>query len=402
MLRTDELDYDLPPELIATHPVSPRDAARLLVVSRSDPSRLEDRFIRDLPDLLDPGDLLVFNTTRVVPARLRGWRIDSGGRAEALYLRDEPAPRSAAAPSLPRLRWAVLVRARRVKEGVRIGLLARDARPSGVTITLLQRVPDEAGAWLVEVTAEDQTGTPLQTPALLDRLGITPLPPYILKRRESTGDQGSDADDRRDYQTVFADPTPSEGGSVAAPTAGLHFTPALLDALAARGIARTDVTLHVGTGTFKPVETELVEQHPMHAEWCRLPPATLGAIRRTRAEQAKGRKGRVVAVGTTSARTIESYAALGEASQEPPPWLQTSLLITPGYRWRWTDALLTNFHLPRSTLLAMVAALLDSGHGSERGGGGEDGIARVRAIYAHAIARGYRFYSFGDAMLMLP
>ncbi|MFG0327056.1 MAG: tRNA preQ1(34) S-adenosylmethionine ribosyltransferase-isomerase QueA [Phycisphaerales bacterium JB037] len=376
-MRTDELDYHLPDELVATRPADPRDSARLLVISRSDPDRLEHRTVRDLPDLLAPGDLAVFNRSRVVHARFLGHRTDTMGRVEGLFLR-EPEPGV----------WVAMLKARRFRPGTRLALRAAaspatspaDFPPtSGYELELLERA-DEPGAWLLRVHPADAPNS-LE---VLDRVGLPPLPPYIRAARARAGDPASQLDDPRWYQTVYA----SEPGSVAAPTAGLHFTPELLDALTDRGVARAEVTLHVGTGTFKPVETDILEDHPMHTEWCSIPRATLEAIRARRA----GGSGCVLAIGTTSARTLEGFAQL-EARHpgEPlPDHLETDILISPGYAWRWTDALLTNFHLPRSTLLAMVAALLP------------EGIERLLEVYRVAVAERYRFYSFGDAMLVLP
>jgi S-adenosylmethionine:tRNA ribosyltransferase-isomerase len=215
---------------------------------------------------------------------------------------------------------------------------------------------------------------------LLEHAGLTPLPPYILSARRSQGLEIDDEADRASYQTVVADP--ERTGSVAAPTAGLHFTPRLLEALAGRGVERAAVELQVGAGTFKPVETETLEAHPMHAEACAMDERAL--------RQVFERAARVVAVGSTSARTIESYASILERGERPPERLETDLLIAPGYTWKRVDALMTNFHLPRSTLLAMVSALFP------------EGMDRLRGIYAEAIERRYRFYSYGDAMLVLP
>jgi S-adenosylmethionine:tRNA ribosyltransferase-isomerase len=218
------------------------------------------------------------------------------------------------------------------------------------------------------------------TGSVLEAMGWTPLPPYILRARKCAHEPSDEGVDREHYQTVYAD-TP---GSVAAPTAGLHFTPALLARLAERGVRRAEVVLHVGAGTFRPVESEFVEQHPMHSEWCSMNSAAIDAVRTTLASGA-----RVIPVGTTAARTIESYAAVIEGGGQAPAMMETRLLITPGYEFRWMDGILTNFHLPRSTLLALVAALLPG-----------DGVEAIKRAYMHAIASGYRFYSFGDACLI--
>lgn len=372
MLRTAELDYELPESAIAVRPAEPRDAARLLVVSRSDPDRLEHRRVSDLPGLLRPRDLLVFNTTRVLRARLQGTRADTGGRVEGLYLED--------AESGAARRWLVLLRGRRMKPGVAVALAHADGSVSGWSLRLIRAGKDEAGSWVVEVEGNPAAGSSAE---LLEAIGTTPLPPYILKARRHQQVEVDDGQDRARYQTVFAAEAGPGAGSVAAPTAGLHFTPELLRRLAEQGVARADVELQVGTGTFRTVETELVEDHPMHREWCSLGAATREAIRRARLE----RSGRVIAVGTTSARTIESFAAVAD---DAPETMSTRLLITPGYDWRWTDGLLTNFHLPRSTLLAMVASLLPGG------------APRLLDLYRLALREGYRFYSYGDAMLVLP
>ncbi len=370
MLRTADLEYHLPEGLIATHPAEPREAARLMVLSRADGGVAAHDSVRDLPSHLRAGDLLVFNTTRVVRARFEGRRADTGGWVEGLFLADGPGSGL----------WRVLLRGKRVREGVDVVLNDRAGR-AALVLRVLRRDAEEDGGWVVE-TRHVSSGDPDLRPAavILEEIGRTPLPPYILKARRDAADPGDDDRDRREYQTVFAG---DQAGSVAAPTAGLHFTPALLDTLDRLGVRRADVVLHVGTGTFRPVESETVEGHPMHAEWCRVPRPAMEEIARARAE---GR--RVIAVGTTSARTLESVAAC--EGYRPGDWLSTRLLISPGYRWRWVDGMLTNFHLPRSTLMAMIAALLPGGVGD------------LKAAYAQAVERRYRFYSFGDAMLIRP
>ncbi|MDX2131120.1 MAG: tRNA preQ1(34) S-adenosylmethionine ribosyltransferase-isomerase QueA [Planctomycetota bacterium] len=370
MLPTRDLEYDLPSRCIATTPAEPRDAARLLVVRRTGNAPAIDLHVRDLPGLLRAGDLLVLNTTRVLPARLEGTRVDSGGHVEGLFLAQAGAD------------WIVMLRARRPHAGVVVRLHAPDGTDGGVDLELVERVEHEPGAWRVRVIDRAASGTAdpgARTPDVLARVGRTPLPPYILRARAQAGQTVDDAYDRARYQTLFAG---DAGASVAAPTAGLHLTPGVLDALRAGGVGVAEVVLHVGTGTFRSVETEFVEQHPMHAEACFLSEATAAAIERTRVSG-----GRVVCVGTTAARTVEAYAR-GDAA--PGRWHESRLLITPGYAWRWTDGLLTNFHLPRSTLLAMVASLV------------EGGVGRLLAHYGRAIEEGYRFYSYGDAMLVLP
>jgi len=242
---------------------------------------------------------------------------------------------------------------------------------------------EELGGWLVEVSCTGEKAR-LTTDHLLGQIGFTPLPPYILKARRDVGMQIDEAYDRDRYQTIFA----HEMGSVAAPTASLHFTPELFDTMGTKGVGVADVVLHVGTGTFRTVETEFVEQHDMHTEWCEMKPQVTERIVQTRAA-----KGRVICLGTTAARTVESFAKRATASEAhhiEPYAMETNILITPGYQWRWTDGLLTNFHLPRSTLLAMVGAMMP------------EGLPRVKELYQIALSKGYRFFSYGDAMLILP
>lgn len=349
-MRVDAFDYALPPERIAAHPMVPRDRARLLVVG----GRLLDSTIAHLPALLAQGDVLVFNDTKVIPARLAGRR--GAVAVEATLVRD-----------LGGGHWRALVRpARRLKPGQTISW-AQDFTAAVVA-------KGEAG----EITlAFDRCGDALA--AALARHGRMPLPPYIARRRaDAGGEPGTDAErDRCDYQTIFA----RRPGAVAAPTAGLHFTDALLAALAARGIGRAAVTLHVGSGTFLPVRTERAEDHAMHAEWGEITAETAAAINAARAGG-----GRVVACGTTALRLLESAA---DACGRVAPFAgETRLFILPGYRFRAVDLLLTNFHLPRSTLLMLAAAFA--------------GLERIREAYAHAIAAGYRFYSYGDACLLHP
>lgn len=383
-MRTEQLDFDLPRELIATHPAEPRDASRLLVVSRSDPDRLEDRVFSDLPGLLAPGDTLVFNRSRVIPARLQGVNPATGGRVGGLYLKD-------AGPVDGRAAWVVLLKAKRSRAGGRVALTGPDGRATGVVLELVERCePEGPGAWVV--TVEGAAGA-----EVLESVGLTPLPPYILSARRERGESPPDELDRSFYQAVYAG---DEAGSVAAPTAGLHFTDRVLAALEARGVGRREVVLHVGAGTFRPVEAERLEDHPMHAERCWV--GTAGDLLGERAwssgtkRTAPGGEGRVIAVGSTSVRTLEAAAGLMEAGREGEArgWFETDILIAPGHRWRAVDGMVTNFHLPRSTLIAMVAAALE--------GPGVDGVERVKAVYAHAVREGYRFFSYGDAMLVLP
>lgn len=337
-LSTSDFDFDLPPDLIAQRPVEPRDAARLLHVGDG----LADRHVADLPDLLRPGDLMVVNDTRVIPARLRGRRGAAG--VEALLHRRVDARR-----------WLAFARpGRRLREGDRI------AFPGGLEAVLEER--RAAGEVLLAFAAE---GAALD--AALEAHGTMPLPPYIKRP------PGGDAADREAYQTVFA----REPGSVAAPTAGLHFTPRLLAALEARGVERVAVTLHVGAGTFLPVRTEDPAAHRMHGEWGRIPEEAAARI--------AGRRGRLVVAGTTALRLLESAA---DPAGRIAPWEgETDIFLRPGGREaRTADLLVTNFHLPRSTLFMLVAAFA--------------GLERMRAAYAHAVSRRYRFFSYGDACLL--
>lgn len=351
MSDADLYDYDLPPELVAQEPLADRAAARLLHVRRAD-GVISHRGVRDLPEILGPGDLLVVNDTRVVPARLVGRRAATGGKWEGLFLRVEREGEHAGA-------WVVLAQTRgRPAIGERVVLVDRDG-VDGVTLELMGRA--EGGAWLVR---PDSSG-PVE--AVLDRVGRVPLPGYIRGGEERAGDR-----DR--YQTVFA----RESGSAAAPTAGLHFTPELLAALAARGVRRAAVTLHVGLGTFRPITADRIADHEMHAEWCVCPAETADAVRETRA-----RGGRVVAVGTTAVRTLETAARGGEIA----PWSgSTNLYITPGFPFRAVDCLITNFHMPRTTLLVLVSAFASR--------------ELILRAYAEAVRDRYRFFSYGDAMLI--
>ena len=336
--RLSDFDYDLPAELIAQAPTPTRSASRLLHV---DGDELRDLAFTALPSLLAPGDLVVFNDTKVIPARVRGTK-PTGGRAELLIERivgDTEA-------------WAQVRASHAPKVGARIDL------PGGGRATVLAR-EDRFHRLAFEGTG------PLH--AWLERNGSVPLPPYIARDAQPG--------DRERYQTIYA----REPGAVAAPTAGLHFDDAIMAALATNGVERAFVTLHVGAGTFQPVQHEDLAQHVMHEEWFTLPAATVEAVAR-----ARGRGGRVVCVGTTTLRALESAAAEGGELREGAA--RTTLFITPGYRFRVADRLLTNFHLPRSTLLMLVSAFA--------------GYDRIRAAYAHAVAERYRFFSYGDAMLL--
>ncbi len=346
-MKTESFDFTLPEELIAQHPAEPRDSARLLRVGAA----LEDHRVRDLPDLLRPGDLLVLNDTQVLPSRLHGRR----GEAKVEVTLHKPEGRIEDCPA----RWRAFARpAKRLRDGNEIvfdeSLRARVAAKG------------EAG----EVTLEfDREGQALF--AALMALGAMPLPPYI--KREA----GGDPRDHVAYQTHFA----RNPGAVAAPTAGLHFTPGLLAALAARGIETAFITLHVGAGTFLPVKTEQASDHVLHAET-----AILSAETAARIEAARRAGGRIVAVGSTSLRTLESRA--DEAGHLTPGESEVDLFILPGYRFKLVDLMITNFHLPRSTLFMLVAAF--------------SGLPRMKAAYAHAVAQRYRFYSYGDCCLLEP
>jgi S-adenosylmethionine:tRNA ribosyltransferase-isomerase len=342
-MRVDLFDFELPPERIALRPVRPRDAARMLVVEGAKP--FADRTVRDLPSLLRKGDVLVFNDTRVIPAQLEGRRGEARIGA-TLHKR------------IGLRRWQAFVRnAKRLKPGDRIDFAA------GVAALAEERHAD--GSFTLAFAGEE----PVE--ALLERAGTMPLPPYIAGKR------ATDAQDREDYQTVFA----REDGAVAAPTAALHFTPELLAALDKAGIGRETLTLHVGAGTFLPVKAEDTAAHEMHSEWGRIDAATAARLNAARAAG-----GRLIAVGTTSLRLLESAADEGGTIR--PFEGDTAIFITPGYRFRAIDGLMTNFHLPKSTLFMLVSALM--------------GLERMHAAYAHAIAQEYRFYSYGDSSLLLP
>jgi len=389
-MRTDELDFDLPSGLIARRPADPRDSARLMVLIGD--RAPEHRTVRDLPEILEPSDALVFNTSAVIPARVIARR-PTGRRVEGLAL----APTT----SDPAAAWRVLLRgSARLRVGERLELdappAAPDRMPDQVARAALRLLGRDGEAWhaLFEIATDDGSWIAADGWSVLATSGWTPLPPYILKARElqardddaMVGDQaaiGDEANDRLWYQTIYADG--ARRGSVAAPTAGLHFTPAMLERLGRRGIGCVDVTLHVGEGTFRPVSADTIEEHVMHAERFEVGVDAIAALRRQRAANT-----RIIGVGSTAARTLESLpVGLLESNDVPAPIVaETRLLIVPPYRFRNLDGLLTNFHLPRSTLLAMVAALV--------------GLDRLMAAYAEAIAHGYRFFSYGDAMLILP
>lgn len=356
-MRTDLFDFELPEDRIALHPASPRDSARLLVVGPA-AGNLADRSVGDLPGLLRPGDALVFNDTKVIPAALEGTRIRDDARAHVSFNLIKRVDES---------HWRAFARpAKRLKSGdrVRFGSEGRVCLLGELDATVTERGGDGEvelafslhGAYLDEAIAA---------------LGDMPLPPYIALKR------APEDDDRTSYQTVYA----RNEGAVAAPTAGLHFTPDLFAALKARGISTHFLTLHVGAGTFLPVKAEDTDGHRMHAEW-----GTIDGTVAADLNAARARGGRIVAVGTTALRLLES-AATADA-QIAPFSGETSIFITPGYRFRAVDALMTNFHLPRSTLFMLVSAF--------------SGLETMQAAYAHAIASGYRFYSYGDACLLFP
>ncbi len=363
-MRMDELDYHLPPELIARQPVEPRDHSRLLVYRRGDKS-IEHRHFYDLDALLEPNDLLVANNTRVIPARLE-FRKSSGGRIVGLFLEE-----------LSHGRWRVLLKTRgRFTLGSRIESVNSAGAATGDFATAIDR-GSEPGQWIIEWEKPEEYLTRLA------RIGSPPLPPYIEKARQQDHHSRLAISDVAAYQTVYA----RVPGALAAPTAGLHFTPAVLARLKDKGIRQCELTLHVGLGTFLPVKTTLIHQHPMHAEWFNIPAATVHAVRAVRQVG-----GRIVAVGTTTVRSLE--AAAERIFPEPGTGCETSdfcgstnLLISPGYQMRVVDVLITNFHLPRSTLLALVAAIISP--------------EELRRVYQEAVVQRYRFYSFGDAMIIL-
>jgi S-adenosylmethionine:tRNA ribosyltransferase-isomerase len=354
-MRTDLFDFELPAERIALRPASPRDAARLLVVRPGAAAETEDRVVGDLPDLLRAGDQLVVNDTKVIPAALHGRRI---GRPT------EPRIEATLIKRLDGARWRALVKPAK-KLGV--GDVVRFGEEGKVCFLGQLDATVEAKGERGEVTLAFAFHGPVLDQAVEER-GDMPLPPYIAARR------AADERDRTDYQTLFA----RHEGAVAAPTAGLHFTDALRERLAAGGIGLNTVTLHVGAGTFLPVTADDTEGHRMHAEWGSLDAATAEAL-----NAARRNGGRIVAVGSTSLRLLESAAADGTIRQFAA---ETDIFITPGYRFRAVDLMLTNFHLPRSTLFMLVAAF--------------SGIDVMRRAYAHAITAGYRFYSYGDACLL--
>lgn len=342
-MRVDLFDFELPQELIALRPARPRDSARMLLVPGA--NKFEDHVVSDLPQLLNPGDVLVFNDTRVIPAQLEGRRGEARIGA-TLHKRVDLR------------RWQAFIRnAKRLREG--------DLIEFGGGVSAIAETKHQDGSFTLGFQGDE----PVEV--LLERAGRMPLPPYIAGKRET------DEQDREDYQTMFAE----REGAVAAPTAALHFTPELVAALNEAGIQQETLTLHVGAGTFLPVKAEDTENHEMHAEWGRIEPETAKRLNQVRASG-----GRIISVGTTSLRLLES-AARDDGVIEPFEG-DTSIFITPGYRFKAIDGLMTNFHLPKSTLFMLVSALM--------------GVERMHAAYAHAIKAGYRFYSYGDSSLLLP
>jgi len=342
-MRVDQFDFDLPPELIALRPTEPKDEAKMLLAAPD--GGFTDHQVRDLPGLLKEGDCLVFNDTRVIPAQLTGKRGEATIGA-TLHKR------------IDLRRWQAFIRnAKRLKPGDRIDF--------GKDVTAIAEARHDDGSFTIAFEGSE----PVET--LLERAGTMPLPPYIAGKRPT------DAQDRKDYQTIFAE----KDGAVAAPTASLHFTPDLLARINAAGISRETLTLHVGAGTFLPVKAEDTDDHIMHSEWGRIDAETADRLNTLRANG-----GRLIAVGTTVLRLLESAA--NEDGIIQPFEGDTDIFITPGYRFRAVDGLMTNFHLPKSTLFMLVSALM----GSER----------MQAAYAHAIDHAYRFYSYGDSSLLLP
>lgn len=354
-MRVSDFDFELPDERIALRPVNPRDAARLLVVR---PDKLDDRIFHELPSLLRPGDVLVFNKTKVIPAALTGNRIGRGDatpRIEALLHQ-----------RLDGSRWKAFAKPGKrlaVGDKIRFGAEGRVCLLGVLDATVEEK--GEGG----EITLAFDFHGPILDEAIA-ALGDMPLPPYIAGKRER------DEQDRADYQTIYAE----EEGAVAAPTAGLHFTPGLMKSLQEIGIKEEFVTLHVGAGTFLPVKAEDTAEHKMHSEWGEVPADVV-----ERLKEAKAKGGRIIPVGTTSLRLLESAARSGELKAFRDT---TDIFITPGYRFKVADLLITNFHLPRSTLFMLVSAFA--------------GLERMKSAYGHAISENYRFYSYGDASLLFP
>jgi S-adenosylmethionine:tRNA ribosyltransferase-isomerase len=352
-MKTEQLGYELPPDLIAQEPTGVRTESMLLVLDRQAGTLIDSRFF-NLGQFLRPGDCLVLNDTKVLPARFLARR-QTGGRLEGLFLTQSQ-----------NALWEVMIKGGgKLRSGEEIILLGRDGGPTE-TAYVIEKLSE--GRCLIRPNGSDG---PL---AILDRIGFPPLPPYIKRSGRDRADE-----DRQRYQTVYA----QNRGAVAAPTAGLHFTLDLLDQLRQRQIELVYLTLHVGTGTFKPVTAETLEDHSIHAEQVLIPPQAAQTINHVRSH-----KGRIIAVGTTSVRSLESAAIQTDAGWQVRPFEgPTRLFITPGYTFKIVDCLITNFHLPRSTLLALVAAFA--------------GLDTIMAAYYHAIQQRYRFYSYGDVMLIL-
>jgi S-adenosylmethionine:tRNA ribosyltransferase-isomerase len=358
-MKTADFDFDLPEDRIALRPAEPRDSARLLVVRDGG---LEDRVVRDLPDFLRPGDALVFNDTRVIPARMPGSRHRIGDDGQTLSVPVEATLHHRDAPDV----WSAFMKpGKRIKPGDRI--VFGTQWDTACLMSGLEATVESKGDDGLVTLRFDLTGPVLDE--AIRNIGVMPLPPYIAAKR------AEDDRDRVDYQTVYA----AHDGSVAAPTAGLHFTPELLDAIRARGVSTHAVTLHVGAGTFLPVKVDDLAEHRMHSEWGTVSDQTAEALNSVRAAG-----GRIVCVGTTSLRLLES--ATGEDGMIRPFHGDTAIFITPGYRFRAVDVLMTNFHLPKSTLFMLVSAFA--------------GLETMRAAYAHAVASDYRFYSYGDGSLL--
>lgn len=358
-MKTSDFDFDLPEDRIALRPVSPRDSARFLIVRDG---TLQDRIVHELPDFLQAGDALVFNDTRVIPARMSGIRERIGPEGETLTVEVEATLHHRDAPDV----WSAFMKpGKRLKVGdrVRFGTDTDRACEMGALDAVIEAKGDDG-----LVTLKFELAGPVLDDAIRN-VGVMPLPPYIAAKRPE------DDQDQKDYQTVFAE----HDGSVAAPTAGLHFTPELLEALKARGVSTYAVTLHVGAGTFLPVKADDTKDHKMHSEWGTVSQETADALN---AVHAKG--GRIVCVGTTSLRLLES--ATGEDGVIRPFHDDTAIFITPGYRFKAVDILMTNFHLPKSTLFMLVSAFA--------------GYDTMQAAYKHAVDNKYRFYSYGDGSLL--
>ncbi|MDP6850455.1 MAG: tRNA preQ1(34) S-adenosylmethionine ribosyltransferase-isomerase QueA [Planctomycetota bacterium] len=349
MTRTDEYDFKLPEHLIARHPLAHRRDSRLLSVHCSDKTTQHLEFA-EITSLFREGDLLVRNDTWVVPARILAKK-STGGKVEGLWL-------SALGNGLAHF----LISGSRLHSGTELFL-----EPSGERIRLVEKTAP--GRWTVEKESE------LDWVPFLSQVGLTPLPPYIRGRRRQEGEEDESSEDRRRYQSVWAE----NPGAVAAPTASLHFDQSILEGLENRGVVCASLTLHVGEGTFLPVETDVLEEHPIHDEWYEIPQETIKALHETRANG-----GRIISVGTTVCRALESFGESGESVG------QSQLFIVPGFSFRWVDALLTNFHTPRSTLLALVSAFVEHR-------GAKPGLEFVKDIYEEAVQKSYRFFSYGDA-----